>query len=131
MIENKVHTEKIVLAGLLLSSVDSKLFEEDMQEMRMLCETAGAFVISTIIQRRESPVASTFLGMGKLEEIKRTMKESSAKTLVIDAQLSPGQIRNIEKIVDGKVIDRGQLILDIFAKHARTNEAGFRLNLPK
>ncbi|NLE00836.1 MAG: GTPase HflX [Fibrobacter sp.] len=129
MIENKVHTEKIVLAGLLLSSVDSKLFEEDMQEMRMLCETAGAFVISTIIQRRESPVASTFLGMGKLEEIKRTMKESSAKTLVIDAQLSPGQIRNIEKIVDGKVIDRGQLILDIFAKHARTNEARIQVEL--
>jgi GTP-binding protein HflX len=122
-------TEKVVIAGLLTSDINPRLFEEDMQEMQMLCNTAGAQVVSMINQKRERPVASTYLGTGKLEEISRTMKTASANTLVIDAQLSPGQIRNIEKLVQGKVIDRGQLILDIFAKHARTNEARLQVEL--
>jgi GTP-binding protein HflX len=122
-------TEKVVIAGLLTSDINPRLFEEDMQEMQMLCNTAGAQVVSMINQKRERPVASTYLGIGKLEEISRTMKTASANTLVIDAQLSPGQIRNIEKLVQGKVIDRGQLILDIFAKHARTNEARLQVEL--
>lgn len=122
-------TEKVVIAGLLTSDINPGLFEEDMQEMQMLCNTAGAQVVSMVNQKRERPVASTYLGTGKLEEISRTMKTASANTLVIDAQLSPGQIRNIEKLVQGKVIDRGQLILDIFAKHARTNEARLQVEL--
>jgi GTP-binding protein HflX len=121
--------EKVVLAGLLASDTDPRLFEEDMQEMQLLCSTAGAPVVEQVVQRRESPVASTFLGPGKLEEIKRIMSSSGAGTLVIDARLSPGQVRNIEKIVEGKVIDRGQLILDIFAKHARTSEARVQVEL--
>ena len=99
-----------------------------MQEMQLLCNTAGAQVVSMINQKRERPVASTYLGTGKLEEISRTMKTASANTLVIDAQLSPGQIK-YRKTGSGKVIDRGQLILDIFAKHARTNEARIQVEL--
>lgn len=131
MIKNNVidKTERVIIAGLLTSDTNPGLFEEDMQEMQLLCNTAGAQVVSMINQKRERPVASTYLGTGKLEEISRTMKTASANTLVIDAQLSPGQIRNIEKLVQGKVIDRGQLILDIFAKHARTNEARIQVEL--
>jgi GTP-binding protein HflX len=69
------------------------------------------------------------MGPGKLKEIRTIMRGSGATTLVVDGRLSPGQIRNIEEIVEGKVIDRGQLILDIFAKHARTNEAQVQVEL--
>jgi GTP-binding protein HflX len=121
--------EKVVLAGLLTSDVQQELFDEDINEMQMLIETAGAEVIATITQKRDRPEASTYMGIGKIEEIKVLMKNAGAKTLIIDAQLAPGQVRNIEKIIDAKVIDRGQLILDIFAAHARTNEARVQVEL--
>jgi GTP-binding protein HflX len=121
--------EKVVLAGLLTSDVQQELFDEDINEMQMLIETAGAEVIATITQKRDRPEASTYMGIGKIEEIKVLMKNAGAKALIIDAQLAPGQVRNIEKIIDAKVIDRGQLILDIFAAHARTNEARVQVEL--
>lgn len=121
--------EKVVLAGLLTSDIEQDVFNEDINEMQMLCETAGADVIATITQKRDRPAASTFMGYGKLEEIKGLMKNAGARTLVIDTQLAPGQVRNIEKIIDAKVIDRGQLILDIFAAHVRTNEAKIQVEL--
>jgi GTPase len=121
--------EKVVLAGMLTSDNDERLFNEDMHEMRLLCTTAGATVAATVVQKRDRPVASTFIGPGKLEEIKVIMRASGAGTLVLDGTLSPGQIRNIEEIIEGKVIDRGQLILDIFAKHVRTNEARVQVEL--
>jgi GTP-binding protein HflX len=123
------NSEKIILTGLLTSDNEERLFAEDMHEMRLLATTAGATVIAEVVQKRDRPLASTFMGPGKLEEIKATMQESGASTLIIDASLSPGQMRNIEEIVEGKVIDRGQLILDIFAKHARTNEARVQVEL--
>jgi GTP-binding protein HflX len=121
--------EKAVLSGILTSDDDERLFEEDMQEMQLLCATAGARVVEQVVQKRDRPVASTFIGSGKLEEIRALMRERGADTLVIDGRLSPGQVRNIEEIVQGKVIDRAQLILDIFAKHARTNEARVQVEL--
>lgn len=129
MITNKKNLEKVVIAGLLTADDNPKLFEEDMQEMAMLCRTADAEVAATFIQKRVSPVASTYLGEGKLYEIRSAMRAQKVKTLVIDAQLSPGQIRNIEKIIEGKVLDRSQLILDIFALHARTVEARVQVEL--
>jgi GTP-binding protein HflX len=122
-------SERVILAGLLTGGQDQELFDIDMKEMRMLCATAGANIVHTAVQRREAPVASTYIGPGKLSEISALMKRHACTTLVIDAQLSPGQVRNIEKIIEGKVIDRGQLILDIFAKHARTNEARIQVEL--
>lgn len=121
--------EKIVLSGLLTHGMDNELFEEDMQEMVMLCRTAGADILETFIQRMEQPSPATFIGSGKLDEIHLYMLSKRCKTLVVDAELSPGQIRNIEKVIDGKVIDRSQLILDIFAQHARTNEARVQVEL--
>jgi GTP-binding protein HflX len=111
------------------TDLEQEIFSEDINEMQMLCETAGPDVIATITQKRDRPAASTFMGYGKLEEIKGLMKNAGARTLVIDTQLAPGQVRKIEKIIDAKVIDRGQLILDIFAAHARTNEAKIQVEL--
>jgi GTPase len=122
-------SERVILAGLHIDGQDAELFDIDMKEMQMLCRTAGAAIARTVVQKREAPVASTYIGTGKLSEISADMKQLGCKTLVIDAQLSPGQVRNIEKVVQGKVIDRGQLILDIFAKHARTNEAKIQVEL--
>lgn len=121
--------EKIVLSGLLTHRMDKNLFEEDMQEMVMLCRTAGADILETFIQRMARPSPATFIGHGKLAEIHQYMLQKGCKTLVLDAELSPGQIHNIEKVIDGKVIDRSQLILDIFAQHARTNEARIQVEL--
>ncbi len=121
--------EKAVIAGLLQSDSDQELFEIDLQEMVMLCETAGASVVDVIVQKRRSPESATYLGEGKLREIAGIMKDKECKTLVIDAELSPGQIRSVEKIVKGKVVDRSQVILDIFAEHARTNEAKIQVEL--
>jgi GTP-binding protein HflX len=121
--------ERIVLSGLYTSQMDPDLFEEDMQEMVMLSRTAGAKVLEIFIQRGQRPNATTYIGKGKLQEIQQYMRENDCKTLVIDAELTPGQIRNIEKVIDGKVIDRSQLILDIFAQHARTNEARIQVEL--
>jgi GTP-binding protein HflX len=121
--------EKVVIAALQTSDIQQELFDEDIGEMQMLCETAGAEVIATVIQKRDRPVTSTFIGEGKLAEIKEMMKNAGATTLIIDAQLAPGQVRNIEQIIGAKVIDRGQLILDIFAAHARTNESKIQVEL--
>lgn len=122
-------SERVILAGLFTGGTDPELFEIDMKEMKMLCATAGATIAETVVQRRDAPVSSTYIGTGKLVEICALMKKHRCKTVIIDAQLSPGQVRNIEKIVEGKVIDRAQLILDIFAKHARTNEARIQVEL--
>lgn len=122
-------SEKAVIASLMTQKSDPVLFEEDLVEMQMLCTTAGAEVVASIVQKRERPEASTFLGAGKLEEIAALMKETGAQTLIIDAELSPGQVRNIEELIAGKVIDRAQLILDIFARHAKSNEAKIQVEL--
>jgi GTP-binding protein HflX len=121
--------EKVILAGILTAGQDPALFEEDLQEMALLCSTAGARIAKTVIQKRPAPDATTFIGQGKLREISDAMRELGCSTLIIDAELSPGQVRNIEKIINGKVIDRSQLILDIFATHARTNEARIQVEL--
>ena len=121
--------ERVVLAAVHLPDVPDALFEEDMAEMAMLCSTARAEITATIIQKRDSPDASTFIGGGKLAEIKEQLIAGECTTLVIDAELSPGQVRNIEKRTEAKVVDRSQLILDIFAAHARSVESKVQVEL--
>ncbi|MBN1982349.1 MAG: GTPase HflX [Chitinivibrionales bacterium] len=123
------HAERVVLAGVLTPSMDQVQFEEDIQEMSMLCRTANAAVIETFIQKLDHPRPATFLGVGKLEQIHAFMQQNSCTTLIVDAELSASQVRNIEKITSKKVIDRSQLILDIFALHAATNEAKIQVEL--
>jgi GTPase len=121
--------ERVILAGLQTPKTPPALFEIDMKEMEMLCTTAGAMVVDIIVQKRDSPVSSTYIGGGKLDEIAAKMKQENCASLIMDANLSPGQVRNIEEIIKAKVIDRSQLILDIFAQHAKTNEARIQVEL--
>ncbi len=103
--------------------------EESLAELRTLAESAGAEIVGEILQNREKPDPATLIGAGKLEEIAGAAASVNADLLLFDHDLSPSQQRNIEKIVDRRVIDRTQLILDIFARHARTREGQLQVEL--
>ena len=103
--------------------------EESMAELHTLAESAGARVVGEILQRRDRIEPATLIGAGKLEEIAGAAASSNADVILFDHDLSPSQQRNIEKIVERRVIDRTQLILDIFARHARTREGQLQVEL--
>jgi GTP-binding protein HflX len=103
--------------------------EESLAELRTLAESAGARVVGEILQRRDRPDPATLVGAGKLEEIAGAAASVNADVLLFDHDLSPSQQRNIEKIIERRVIDRTQLILDIFARHARTREGQLQVEL--
>ena len=103
--------------------------DESLAELRTLAGSAGAQVVGEILQRRDRPDPATLIGGGKLEEIAGAAASVDADVLLFDHDLSPSQQRNIEKIIQRRVIDRTQLILDIFAKHARTREGQLQVEL--
>ncbi len=103
--------------------------DESLAELRTLAESAGAQIAGEILQRREKPDPATLVGAGKLQEIAGAAASVNADILLFDHDLSPSQQRNIEKIVERRVIDRTQLILDIFARHARTREGQLQVEL--
>jgi len=134
--ENSLHsTEKIreraVLAGVHLPEAWAGGMggEADLPELARLVDTAGADIVGQIEQRRHRPSPSTFLGKGKLEELKELVEESESTLVVFDNELSPGQGRNLERFLDVKVLDRTELILDIFAKHATTRQSRLQVEL--
>ena len=103
--------------------------DESLAELRTLAESAGANVVGEILQRRDRPDPATLIGAGKLEEIAGAAASVDADLLLFDHDLTASQRRNIEKIVKRRVIDRTQLILDIFARHARTREGQLQVEL--
>ncbi len=103
--------------------------EESLAELRTLAGSAGANVVGEILQRRDRPDPATLIGAGKLEEIAGAAASVNADLLLFDHDLTASQQRNIEKIVQRRVIDRTQLILDIFARHARTREGQLQVEL--
>ena len=103
--------------------------EETLRELERLVETAGGETVGRIIQRRESPDPSTYIGKGKLEELKTLQMETQATTVIFDDQLSPAQQRNLESTLEVKVLDRTALILDIFAQRARSHEGQLQVEL--
>lgn len=103
--------------------------EESLAELRSLAESAGAKVVGEILQRRDRLDPATLIGSGKLEEIAGAAASANADLLLFDHDLTPSQQRNIEKTVHRRVIDRTQLILDIFARHARTREGQLQVEL--
>jgi len=103
--------------------------EESLAELRTLAESAGAKVVGEILQRRDRPDPATLIGAGKLEEIAGAAASANADLLLFDHDLTASQQRNVEKIVKLRVIDRTQLILDIFARHARTREGQLQVEL--
>ena len=119
--------ETVILVG---TDIDKEQnISETLAELERLVETAGGEAVGTIIQRRERPDIATYIGKGKLEELKALQQETNATTVVFDDQLSPAQQRNIEKIMEVKVIDRTALILDIFAQRANSYEGKLQVEL--
>ena len=103
--------------------------EESLAEFRELARSAGAEIAGEFVQRRDQPDPATLIGKGKLQEIAGAVASAQADVVLVDHELSPSQQRNIENEVDARVIDRTQLILDIFARHARTREGQLQVEL--
>ncbi len=103
--------------------------EDSLSELGTLARTAGAEVVGTMIQRLRHPDVATYIGKGRAQELSEAEKRSGFDLVIFDDELSPSQQRNLEKILDARVIDRTALILDIFAQHARTREGRLQVEL--
>lgn len=128
--------ERAILVGLDLKSRSrpsvshgAQEVEESLEEMKSLAGTAGARVEETIVQARQAPDAATLIGSGKLDELRRLVQLHEADLVLFDADLTPTQLRNLERALDCKILDRTQLILDIFARRARTREGQLQVEL--
>ncbi len=121
--------ESALLVGLVKNPKERWKEIERLEELELLTQTAGAEVFEKILQVRESPDPTTFIGKGKAKEIKNIVDEYGVDTVIFDAELSASQTRNLEKIIGKKIVDRTELILDIFAQHARTSEAKIHVEL--
>jgi GTPase len=102
---------------------------EELAEIRELARTAGVDAVATLVQPRARPDPRTYVGKGKLEELKHAFAESDAESLLVDDELDPAQQRRLENLLEARVIDRTQLILDIFAQHARSAEGKLQVEL--
>ena len=124
----QLRLEKVVLVGVWTEGtlLDA---ENSLKELRALAETAGSQVMDGLIQRRDRPDPSTFIGSGKVVELRQAVVASGADTVVCDGELSPAQLRSLESKVKVKVIDRTALILDIFAQHAKSREGKAQVEL--
>jgi GTP-binding protein HflX len=127
MIENKEVEERLILVGIAVDSTDFVAISLD--ELQELIYTAGANVVGRVIQNREAPHPGTYLGSGKLAELRELIEQTGATGIVCDDELSPAQIRNMEDILDTKIMDRTLVILDIFAKRASTHEGKIQVEL--
>lgn len=121
--------EKAILVGCQLPHVSDERFEFSMEELSSLTKTAQGEVITIYTQKRQSPDSSTFIGKGKLKELAAFTKEAEADLVIFNDELSPSQLRVLASAIDAKVIDRTQLILDIFAGRARTREGKLQIEL--
>jgi len=121
--------EKAVLVGVRLPSVSRFTLEESLQELALLTETAGGEVLETIMQERQKLNPTFFIGKGKTDQLKSLSQRLGANIIIFDDDLTPAQVYNLEKNLDIKVIDRSWLILDIFAKRARSKEAKVQVEL--
>ncbi len=121
--------EKAVLVGLISKNQNEEQVSEYLDELAFLAETAGAETLKRFTQRMEHPDSRTFIGSGKLEQIRVFMVENDVKLAIFDDELSGSQIRNIEEVLQCRVLDRNNLILDIFANRARTAQAKAQVEL--
>ncbi len=131
LLETKQKQERAILAGVHTGSGDplKDTTEESMEELARLAETAGAETVGTLVQNRPSPENATYLGEGKLEELQMACQSLEATLVIFDSELSPIQLKNLEKALGIRVIDRSMLILDIFARHALSREGKIQVEL--
>ncbi|HEX2630979.1 MAG TPA: GTPase HflX [Chitinophagaceae bacterium] len=128
--KNKIEKEeRAVLVGLIHKDQTEPQVQEYLDELAFLAETAGAISVKRFTQKLQHPDSRTFVGKGKLEEIKEYIQNRDIRVVIFDDELSGAQINNIEKVLDTKTIDRSDLILDIFARRAKTAQAKAQVEL--
>jgi len=121
--------ENVVLVGVITKEQNEEKSKEYLDELEFLTYTAGGEVVKRFVQKLEFPHPKTFIGSGKLEEVRSYIENAGIKTVIFDDELNPAQLRNVEKILDCKVLDRTNLILDIFAQRAQTSYARTQVEL--
>lgn len=119
--------ERVILVGVSLQ--DEEESRESLEELSQLADTAGAKTVGMVLQNREAAHPGTYIGSGKLEEVRLLLAETDATGIICDDELSPSQIRNLEQELDCKIMDRTLLILDIFAARATTSEGKLQVEL--
>ncbi|MFI7600617.1 GTPase HflX [Actinoplanes sp. NPDC049681] len=124
----QLRLERVVLVGVWTEGTVSDA-ENSLTELAALAETAGSQVLEGLIQRRSRPDSATFIGRGKVEELRDVVVATGADTVICDGELSPSQLRNLEQQTKVKVVDRTALILDIFAQHAKSKEGKAQVEL--
>jgi len=130
MIENiEDTTEKVVLIGLVTQHQNDEKSNEYLDELEFLTLTAGGKAVKRFVQKLENPNPKTFIGTGKLEEVRQYIEANNIRTVIFDDELASSQLRNIEKVLNCKVLDRTNLILDIFAARAQTSYARTQVEL--
>ncbi len=126
-VANPPRSERALLVG--HATRDGAHLARSLEELASLAGTAGARVLGRVVQRRGTIHPATFIGRGKLEELRLAAEERDADLAIFDDDLSPAQVRNLEKALGVKVVDRSELILDIFARRARTRESRLQVEL--
>jgi GTPase len=129
LIDNRTPVEKAVLMGAPHRDLPARLVQEHMEELHRLTDTAGGEVVGVMIQRIDSPTPQTYIGSGKVEELRSLVEEREAELVIFDEELKPDQAKNLEKGLGVRIMDRSELILDIFASRARTREAKLQVEL--
>ena len=121
--------EKAILVGVVRSGESRLDVDDSIRELALLADTAGANVIEEMVPSMQKVSAATYIGKGKVQELKEIIDETEADLLVFDDDLSPIQLRNLERELEVKLLDRSALILDIFARHARSATAKTQVEL--
>ncbi|WP_412903135.1 GTPase HflX [Aeromicrobium sp. 179-A 4D2 NHS] len=124
----QLRLERVVLVGVWTEGTVEDA-ENSLTELKALAETAGSEVLDALIQRRQKPDPATFIGRGKVDELREAVRATGADTVICDGELAPSQMRNLEDRVKVKVVDRVALILDIFAQHAKSAEGKAQVEL--
>ena len=125
----KQENEKPVLVGLITSSQNDAKANEYLHELAFRAETAGAVPVKKFLQKLDQPISTTYVGTGKLQEIKNYIEENEIGLVIFDDDLSPKQLKNIENELQVKILDRTTLILDIFANRAQPATAKTQIEL--
>lgn len=125
----EIQIERAILVGLKLKEESRHIVEEHLSELEMLADTAGAETIIKVIQERHRPDKAFYLGKGKAEELIDLVELNDIDIIIFDDDLAPTQVRNLEKLLEKKILDRSGLILDIFAAHAKTKQSKTQVEL--
>jgi GTP-binding protein HflX len=129
LIDTAIRQKTAIMVGVITQNQDEEMVKEYLEELKFLIDTWGALTLKSFVQKMAKPDAKHFVGTGKLQEIKNYVKEFAIDMVVFDDDLSPSQLRNIEKVLEVKVLDRSDLIIDIFAARAQTAHAKTQVEL--